>query len=64
MRRKGSRAVTETWVASVSHHIAIHKVTAAILVTSGWPGDKSAKKNVRKKAAGPASKAIIFAGFK
>ena len=63
MRRNGSSAVTETCVASVSHHMPIHKVKAAILVTSGWPGDKSTKKNVSKKAAGPASKAIIFAGF-
>jgi hypothetical protein len=60
---KQAVALTARSVASVSHQVATHIVTAAILVTSTWPGDKSAKNKVKKNAAGPAINAIRLAGF-
>jgi hypothetical protein len=56
----GKRAVTAIGITSVIHHIAIRRATAAVLVTSGFPGSKSKNKIRHKLKKGPTIKKIRF----
>jgi hypothetical protein len=54
----GTRLVTASGMASVIHQTAMRIATAAVRVTSGRPGSKSAKSSTPRASAGPSQRPV------